>query len=361
MAAKDPKGGCQGEIGDEGQAGGGLFSQADERESHNRANHRAEEQAEQDGLPAEKGADGAHELDIPHAHGLARQNDLRADGLEVRHALRAELVAAHRKPGHTQPHRHVFVATVHHLDSARLKGDHIGRAIEQVLVGDLPALPLHPGFSEDNQRIGGQHDLLTAEKPFAQAQDAIDDAGAGDHAYQALLHPLAQRLGVLEARRQPRAEEAGGHPAKGNLVGNDEVLEIDEGGGHQARQETRVDQGQRQRLPARANPAAQEQQARQQLDYEIAGRNPRTAVPALGPQVNPGNQRDIQIPGNGVVTVRTMRGRVNDALAQGQTVDADVEEAADHRAEDEEDDAPEAERHGGPHSSIKQAPEHRCF
>src|ERR1035441_10123312 len=75
----------------------------------------------------------------------------------------------------------------------------------------------------------------------------------------------------------------------------------------------------------------------------VAGRDGRAAVAALPAQIQPGDQRDVKIPGDGVLAVRTMgRGR-HDALAQRHPVNAHVEEAPDDGAEHKEHQRPEVE------------------
>ena len=56
-----------------------------------------------------------------------------------------------------------------------------------------------------------------------------------------------------------------------------------------------------------------------------------------------------------------VRGGRDDALAQRHAVDADIEEAADDRAENKEHSRPEMERNALPIASIKDLINHRRF
>src|ERR1019366_7497571 len=127
-----------------------------------------------------------------------------------------------------------------------------------------------------------------------------------------------------------------------------EVLEVDEGGGDQAGQEDGIDEREPGGLVPECQPAAQEGYGGQQLEEKVADGNGRAAVPAFPVQIQPGGQRDVQIPGDGELAVRTVGGRGDDALPQRQAVDADVEEAPNHGAEDEKHHGPEVEWHGRP-------------
>src|SRR5262245_47379067 len=102
-------------------------------------------------------------------------------------------------------------------------------------------------------------------------------------------------------------------------------------------------------------PTAQEQQAREQFHQKITGGDGRAAIGAPGAQRNPGDERNVEKPGDRIAAVRTMRRWGYHAQSTRHPMDADVEKAADHRAEHKKDHGPEMERNGAPDGGIKKA------
>ena len=96
-----------------------------------------------------------------------------------------------------------------------------------------------------------------------------------------------------------------------------------------------------------------EHDAGQQLDQKIADGDRRGAIGAFPAQVKPGHQRHIQIPGDGVIAVRAMRGRADNAFVPRHPVDADIEKAADHAAKTKKYERPEVKRDACPDFGIK--------
>ena len=95
------------------------------------------------------------------------------------------------------------------------------------------------------------------------------------------------------------------HARDGDLVGDLHQVVVDEGRGHQQRQEDRVVGG-RDQLNRRDDPPmaprgghhidevrTQEQQAHQGLDQRVSGRDPRAAPAALAPEGQPAHDRDV--------------------------------------------------------------------
>ncbi len=95
-------------------------------------------------------------------------------------------------------------------------------------------------------------------------------------------------------------------------------------------------------------PAAEKHQTGQQFHNEITRRDGHAAVFAATLQRQPRHQRDVQPPRDGIFAMRTVRRRRDDAHAQRQPVDADVQEAPHDAAEHDEAQRPEVERHEGP-------------
>lgn len=104
---------------------------------------------------------------------------------------------------------------------------------------------------------------------------------------------------------------------------------------------------------AENHPRGHEGQPREQFDQKVADGNWLAAIRAFPPEIQPRDERQVQEPGDGILTIRTMRTWVNDALFQRHPVDAHVEETADHRAEQKEDDGPKVKRDPRPKFRVK--------
>ena len=142
-----------------------------------------------------------------------------------------------------------------------------------------------------------------------------------------------------EAQQHPRHR-----PADGDFVRDDEVLEVDERGDDEERRHDPIRKRQHPRMgrPARRSPRphfpphGEKEQPGEQLHAEVAEGNPRAAIRALSAQDQPGEQRDIVVQRDLIFAGRTKRAlRLIDRQAQRHAVDADVEEGADARPEDE--------------------------
>jgi len=140
------------------------------------------------------------------------------------------------------------------------------------------------------------------------------------------------------------------------------MLKIDEGGDDQSADEDAIDQHKAERLMSVNSPKGEEEEAGEQFNQKIATGNGRFAVGAFATQINPGEQRDVEIPGNGVLAMRTVGARRNHALAERHSVNADIEKTADHATEGEEDQRPEMERNEHPLVRIEDRPNsHKCY
>ena len=133
-----------------------------------------------------------------------------------------------------------------------------------------------------------------------------------------------------EARRQPRP-----HAAPGDLVGDDEVIEVDERGDDHQRRENPVGADDR---PGglEAVQDQDEQRRREQLHERIARGDAFVTVRAASTQGQPAHDGQVLVPRDLRLAVRAERtARLVDRQSQRQAVDADVEERTDDPAEDE--------------------------
>src|SRR6185369_13862599 len=98
------------------------------------------------------------------------------------------------------------------------------------------------------------------------------------------------------------------------------MFKIDEGGGDEAGQENGVDNGDGQRrermgLVTELEPASEESDAGEEFDHKIADGNGCATIPAFTVEPKPGDERDIEVERDGIVAMRAMRRRRDDAEA----------------------------------------------
>jgi len=134
----------------------------------------------------------------------------------------------------------------------------------------------------------------------------------------------------MERRDKARENDADDHAADGKAVGNRHRIEVDERGAHQKGRKKHPrerDKGRR-----RDEPAREKERAGQRLDGRIAEAERSMAAARMAAQDKPAKNRDIVVPGNRLAAGAVRAGPDN-GFANRDAVDADVEEAADARAE----------------------------
>src|SRR5258708_3748221 len=216
------------------------------------------------------------------------------------------------------------------------------------MVGNFLVWQHHGVFREPNSGFWLELKFFPANEQFAETQDAVNEAGADDDSQDALPQRRPRRLFSVQGGQREGAKEAHDHAADGDFVGNDEMFKINEGGDDQAREKDAIDQNQPDRLLAEHQPASQKHHAGQEFDEKIANGNGRAAVGAFAAKIKPGDERQVEVPGNGVIAMRAVRRRKDDAFSARQAMNADIEKAADHAAKKEENQGPEMKRHQGP-------------
>src|SRR6185369_16939494 len=162
----------------------------------------------------------------------------------------------------------------------------------------------------------------------------------------------------MHCRNQKRTEKTGDHSADGDFVGDDEMFEVNEGGRDQAGEEQAIDEGEGGGLVADLEPASQEQNRGQELDQKIADRDGSAAIAAFAAEIKPGKERGVEVPGDGVFTMRTMGRRRHDALTERQPMYADVEKAPYDGTEGKQYERPEVEWNGGPIPRVEDRVQH---
>ena len=109
---------------------------------------------------------------------------------------------------------------------------------------------------------------------------------------------------------------------------------------------------------AKCQPATQKGYAREKFNQKIAAGNRRPAIPALSAQIEPGCERDVEKPGDGIVAMGTVRRRRDDALPERHPMNADIQEAPYDRSQHEKEHRPEVKWNGGPVLRVEYGREH---
>jgi hypothetical protein len=84
------------------------------------------------------------------------------------------------------------------------------------------------------------------------------------------------------------------------------MLSVNEGGSDQAGEKRGVNKGQPDRLNPKGEPAGAEKDGRQEFDQKTTRGDRGAAILAFATKVNPGQQGDVQKPGDGVFAGRAM-------------------------------------------------------
>jgi hypothetical protein len=131
------------------------------------------------------------------------------------------------------------------------------------------------------------------------------------------------------------------------------MLEVDEGGGDQQRNEHPISD---RHVPLEREPHGEEHQRRDQLNGEVAKRDAAAAIRAFAAQEKPADERQILVPRDLFLARRTEGAlRLVHRQIERQPVDDDVQERADHRAQDKRDDAKEQLVGSGRHRQARAA------
>ena len=156
---------------------------------------------------------------------------------------------------------------------------------------------------------------------------------------------------VAPAGRKREADQhAEQHAGQRHRVRQDAVFEVDEGEHEQHGRETRRTSSSGPGPNTKRAARTPRRSAARPADSASRRAPRRTATAA---QQEPAHDRHVVVPAQGLAAPRAMRGRMDDRLAQRDPVDADVEEAADRQADQDEArrraPAPAAAGHGERH------------
>lgn len=350
------------DVGSVGDAAGPFdATDGDGAEADESADDGAEHEGEDGGLPAEESTDGSHELDVTETHGFAGQDEFAGDDLHVGDLLGIEGFVADGELGRFEGDGDVPVAAVALFGTfgeADLRGfgvesDVVALAIKDFFVGKFLFGKLERGFREGDFGVGSEFDLFLAESHFAGAKDEIDEAAADGDAPKAGLEGCRTAESAVELGDEGGEKETGDNAADGDFVGNDKVLDIDESGDDKGGEDKAVGEGECDGARGNQGPGGGESEAGESFDKEIANGDGFAAVFAFSAEGEPGDDGDVQYHGDGVTAFGAMGPRMNDTEVAWHAVDADIEEAADHGAENEEDDDPERRRDSGPILGIE--------
>ena len=226
-------------------------------------------------------------------------------------------------------------------------------AVKDIFVGKFAVGQLQRRFGKHDPAFLLQLHLFPAEGEFARAEDQVNEAAAHHDAPETAAQGFAPVGGVVQQGDRRGGEKADDNPADGDLIGNDQVLEIDKNGDDKPGQHDRRNQRQPGGTRSESEPATEKSDAGEQLHEEVANRNRVAAIRAFPAQHQPGDERHVQEPGDGVFALRAMGPGVDHAFLPRHPVDADVQKAPDHRTQDEKNDAPEMEGNLRPEPGIQ--------
>jgi len=114
------------------------------------------------------------------------------------------------------------------------------------------------------------------------------------------------------------------------------MIDIDEGYGHQQGTEIHISQGEYAQIEAKEY--EKEQHACEKFHQWIAGRDPLPAIGAAGSEKKITEDRDVLPGSDAMITVGTMRGRIDDGFFPGKPVDDHIQKAANNEPEEENEE-----------------------
>ena len=206
------------------------------------------------------------------------------------------------------------------------------------------------GEADEEQDAGGEGDgeeaaedeVLGAGEDYVAVVDGAADAGEGVVAVEQEVVLVGREVGGADADEQEAEERAGEGEGVGEGVGlpvhdeeaDEEEAEDGEGDGvDEVVAKALVEMpGVRRGKAVRA--AKVSQRAKASSTSGIAPGDALLAVAATGTEKKPAEEGDVVVPGDGVETVGAVRARLAEAAVVGQTRDADVEKAAEEKAEE---------------------------
>src|SRR6185369_6472407 len=138
----------------------------------------------------------------------------------------------------------IFVAAVRQFELFGFEEDEVGLPIKQFFVRNIFVWQLELRFGEYNPSVRRKEQLLFAEHQFAEPQNGIEHDRADEDAEKAFLHRQHDAGFSVQRRKSERTQESDDDATERNFIGNDEVLEIDEGRDDKSRNDQAIDQRQ---------------------------------------------------------------------------------------------------------------------
>src|SRR2546423_4167237 len=156
------------------------------------------------------------------------------------------------------------------------------------------------------------------------------------------------RIGAHQLRNDEAGDQSGDGAANRDLVGNNEMLEIDKGRDEQNGNEDPIGNGD---LPGKKLPDREKQKRGQQFDAEIAKGNFVSAFCATAAQKQPADDRNILLPRNlGFTDGAKRTTRFFDRDIARQSINADVQKRTNGRAGKERDHREKCDVKGNIHA-----------
>ena len=170
------------------------------------------------------------------------------------------------------------------------------------------------GAAEEQAHHAGELDIAHAHAAgIGERRDQQEAAGGGAGDQACKLARWVER--GAEHEREHGAE-------RGDLVGDDPVFEVNYGRGYDDQDQRDAQGDARQRVVCEHGADTQRRGA--PLDERVARRDRLAAAAAVAAQQQPGEDRDVVVRPHRRVASGAVRGRRDDRLVPGQTVDHDV-------------------------------------
>ncbi len=298
VAEKQPEQSAQGEVRTEWQLRGpDAFADHHRRETDDRSDERTGEHAEQNRLPAEERADGREKFQVATAHRFPRNFQLAHDAADALERVERDVFAADLDAV-------VMESQVRGAEVAFADDRFVAMQDELVALTREVIAPQTLFFADDeigvvafarpgegSRRV--EPDAFLAENLFAGFENDPQNDVAENRRERRGEQGAAAAGGVHQFRHDEAGDHARHRSANGYFVGDNEVLEVDEGRGDKERDENPVSDRHR---PRERFPDAKEKERGQELDGEIAEGNADAAVSAFAAQEEPAQERNVLVP-----------------------------------------------------------------
>ena len=250
-----------------------LTAQGNQPEADDRPEDRAEHQAKEGGLPSEKRSDGSHKFNVAQTHRFARQRQRFDLGCEVGFGLRIQYLIANTQGLGREAHFARHIAAVGQLQMPAFHYHCVRLAIEDFLEGNFTVRQPDTCIMENHAASRFEGDAFPAKKKLSQPKHQIHNTSTDQDAQSAAAKGGQNRCLLMQLWGHQRQQETDPHSSQSDLIGDDEMLEINEGGCDKSRQQNGRRSGRPRGFFSVVQPSRDKQHPGQSLDTDVARRN----------------------------------------------------------------------------------------